>query len=158
MRSMYAYFSNKSFHFETPCISLKHQMNILYCTSSMAEPTISSAVSVVVNCSPPSAHLKVYRCTQIANVKCQELMEKIQAALTRASDEARAVMAPSFGTQHSSIKTSTQDHPTVHATIERKDKDALLASPSTRHHPDVRKLVRLMHVRISSRNFCIPSL
>lgn len=98
--------------------------------------------------------MKVYRCTQIANVKCQELMEKIQAALSHAPGEGRTVMAPFSGTQQSSIKTTAQDHPTVHTKIERKDEDALPSSPSTRQHPDVRMLVRQSMCKVSNWYMC----
>ena len=69
-------------------------------------------------------------------------MEKIQAALSHASGESRTVVAPSSGAQQRSIKTTMQDHPTVQTIIEREAEDALLTGPSTRQHPDIRKLVR----------------
>ena len=101
--------------------------------------------------------MKVYRCTQIANVKCQELMEKIQAALNHASGEGRPATVPSTGAQQSSIKSTTQDHPTVHTTIERKDHEAVTPGPSMRQKPDVRKLVRLMLVQCARLRTYTPS-
>ena len=81
-------------------------------------------------------------------------MEKIQAALSHAPGEGRTVMAPFSGTQQSSIKTTAQDHPTVHTKIDSKDEDALPSSPSTRQHPDVRMLVRQSMCKVSNWYMC----
>ena len=45
------------------------------------------------------------------------------------------------------ITLKLQNNPTVHANIEKKDEgDVVLAGSSTRQNPDVRTLVRQMHV------------
>ena len=84
-------------------------------------------------------------------------MEKIQAALNHASGEGRSATVPSAGAQQSSIKSTTQDHPTVHTTIERKDHEAVTPGPSMRQKPDVRKLVRLMLVQCARLRTYTPS-
>ena len=84
-------------------------------------------------------------------------MEKIQGALSLASADGKAVAASSSDAQQRSIKTTTQDHPTVHTNIKREDEDALLTGSSTRQHPDVRQLVRMCKVS-RLQNVCIHSL
>lgn len=67
-----------------------------------------------------------------------------------AADQVRAVTAevssPSSNAQQSSNNTETPEHPTVHANIEKDEGEVVLAGSSTRQNPDVRTLVRQMHV------------
>lgn len=83
-------------------------------------------------------------------MSCQvpEMMEDV---LSDAADQVRAVTAevssPFSNAQQSSINTETPEHPTVHANVEKKDEgEVVLAGSSTRQNPDVRTLVRQMHV------------